>query len=56
MADWGGCFQVGDQVEISGPWGMIEYTAPGTFVNAKKVAFRLARRHGSRIPVLDVTT
>jgi NAD(P)H-flavin reductase len=28
--------QLGEYVEISGPWGPIEYTAPGTFVYMKK--------------------
>eukprot|EP00614_Pseudopedinella_elastica_P030591 CAMPEP_0172613204 /NCGR_PEP_ID=MMETSP1068-20121228/40529_1 /TAXON_ID=35684 /ORGANISM="Pseudopedinella elastica, Strain CCMP716" /LENGTH=349 /DNA_ID=CAMNT_0013417595 /DNA_START=11 /DNA_END=1060 /DNA_ORIENTATION=- len=60
MSTFMGKLKVGDQVEISGPWGMIEYTAPGTFVNAKKV---LKKKHvgllagGTGItPMLQVLT
>lgn len=36
MSQFLGRLKVGDTLGISGPWGQIEYTAPGTFVHLKK--------------------
>ena len=36
MSQYFGNMKVGDKIDISGPWGMIEYTGPGTFMAFKK--------------------
>jgi len=36
MSQFMGRLKVGDTLGLSGPWGQIEYTAPGTFVHLKK--------------------
>ena len=42
MSQYFGNMKVGDTIDVSGPWGLIEYTAPGTFVNGNKT---LKKKH-----------